>query len=67
MLVHDGPAEMRGRTTFEALNDHQTSLTIFLEIPGMDDSMDQSFLLSRLEQSGEIRKRLMEAEIKENQ
>lgn len=63
MVIHDGPAEMRGRTTFEALNDHQTSLTIFIEIPGMDDSVDKSFLLSRLERSGEIRKRLMEAEI----
>lgn len=67
MLIHDGPVEMRGKTTFEALNDHQTILTVFIEIPGMDDSMDQTFLLSRLERSGEIRKRLMEAEIKENQ
>ncbi len=64
MVIHDGSTEMRGRTTFEALNDHQTSLTTFIEIPGMDDSMDKSFLLSRLERSGEIRKRLMEAEIK---
>lgn len=62
MLIHDGPAEMRGRTTFEALNDHQTILTIFIEIPGMDDSMDKSFLLSRLERSGEIRKQLIETE-----
>ncbi len=66
MVIHDGPAEMRGRTTFEALNDHQTNLTTFIEIPGMDDSMDKGFLQSRLERSGEIRKRLMEAEIKEN-
>jgi len=65
MVIHDGNAEMRGRTTFEALNDHQTSLTTFIEIPGMDDSMDKSFLLSRLERSGEIRKQLMETEIKE--
>src|SRR5512137_1400887 len=24
MLIHDGPAEMRGRTTFEALGERQT-------------------------------------------
>jgi hypothetical protein len=65
MVIHDGNAEMRGRTTFEALNDHQTRLTTFIEIPGIDDSMDESFLLSRLERSGEIRKQLMETEIKE--
>jgi predicted ester cyclase len=64
MVIHDGPAEMRGRTTFEALNDNQTILTTFIEIPGMDDSMDKSFLLSRLERSGQLRKQLMEAEIK---
>src|SRR5512144_1268046 len=27
MLIHDGPAEMRGRTTFEAINDKQTKIT----------------------------------------
>jgi hypothetical protein len=63
MIIHDGPAEMRGTTIFESLNDHQTSLTVFIEILGMDDSMDKSFLLSRLERSGEIRKQLMETEI----
>jgi type II secretory pathway predicted ATPase ExeA len=65
MVIHDGNAEMRGRTTFEALNENQTTLTTFIEIPGMDDSMDKSFLLSRLERSGQIRKQLMETEIKE--
>ena len=63
MIIHDGPAEMRGKTTFEALNDNQTTLTVFIEISGMDDFTDKSFLLSRLERSGEIRKQLMETEI----
>ena len=65
MVIHDGPVEMYGRTTFESVSDNQTSLTIFIEIPSMDDSMDKSFLLSRLERSGQIRKQLIEAEIKE--
>ena len=27
MVIHDGPAEMRGRTTFEAISDNQTKIT----------------------------------------
>jgi hypothetical protein len=65
MVVHDGPAEMRGRTTFEALNDHQTRLTSVIDIPGMDASADTTFLNSRLESSARIRKQLMESEIPE--
>src|SRR5512137_2233123 len=35
MVIHDGPAVMRGRTTFEAISDHQTKITILVDIPGM--------------------------------
>jgi hypothetical protein len=64
MLIHDGPVEMRGRTTFEALSDNQTRITTFIDLPGMDEHLDKSLLLSRLERSGRIRKQLMESEIK---
>jgi len=63
MVIHDGPAEMRGRTTFEAINDNQTKITIIIDIPGMDASTDKTFLNSRLEHSAQIRKQLMESEI----
>ena len=63
VIIHDGPVEMRGRTTFEALNNHQTKITIVFEIPGMDESMDKTFLNSKLERSAQIRQQLMEAEI----
>jgi len=63
MLIHDGPAEMRGRTTFEAISEHQTRLTILIDIPWMDENADKTFLNSRLEHSAQIRKQLMEAEI----
>jgi uncharacterized membrane protein len=63
LVIHDGPAEMRGRTTFEAINDNQTRLTISLDIPGMDENADKTFLNSRLEHSAQIRKQLMESEI----
>jgi hypothetical protein len=63
MIIHDGPVEMRGRTTFESVSNNQTTLTTFIEFPGMDESIDKSFLLSRLERSGRNMKQLIESEI----
>ena len=63
MIIHDGPAVMHGRTTFEAVNDHQTIITTIIDIPGMDPSTDKTFLNSKLERSAQIRKQLMESEI----
>ncbi len=63
MRIMDGPAVMHGRTTFEALNDHQTRLTMVIDIPGMDASADKTFLNGKLERSARIRKELMEAEL----
>ena len=63
MEIHDGPAVMYGRTTFEALNPHQTRLTTIIDIPWMDEHADKTFLNSRLESSAQIRKQLMEAEL----
>jgi len=64
MIIHDSRIETRGRTTFEALSDKQTTLTTFIELPSMDESMDKSILLSRLERSGRNMKLLIESEIK---
>jgi len=63
VVIHDGPAVMRGRTTFEAISDNQTKITTIIDIPGMDENTDKTFLNSRLEHSAQIRKRLMESEI----
>jgi hypothetical protein len=63
MVIHDGPAEMRGRTTFEAINDNQTQISTIVDIPWMDENTDKTFLNSRLERSAQIRKQLMESEI----
>ena len=63
MIIHDGPTELRGRTTFEAISDSQTKITLIIDIPGMDESTDKTFLNSRLERSAQIRKQLMESEI----
>ena len=63
MEIHDGPAVMYGRTTFEALNENQTRLTAIIDIPWMDENADKSFLNTRLEHAAQIRKQLMESEL----
>jgi len=62
VLIHDGPMQIRARTTFEALGDAQSRITMSVEIPGMDDSMDKSFLLSRMDRSLGTMKQLIESE-----
>jgi hypothetical protein len=62
-IIHDGPAVIHGRITFEAVSDNQTSVTTIIELPGMDESMDKSFLISRLERSNQNRKQLIESEL----
>lgn len=63
MEIHDGPAVMYGKTTFEALNENQTKLTTIIDIPWMDENTDKTFLNNRLEHAAQIRKQLMESEI----
>ena len=63
VVIHDGPVEMRSKTTFEAISDNRTKITTIIDIPGMDASTDKTFLNSRLERSAQIRKQLMESEI----
>ena len=62
-VIHDGPTEMRGRMTFEALSDDETSLTIDVELPGLDESMDTNFLTSMIERSVRNMKQLIESEL----
>ena len=61
-VIHDGPVEIRGRTLFEAVGENQTQLTMNVELPGMDESMDTSFLTSRMERSIQNIKQLIESE-----
>jgi hypothetical protein len=63
MIIRDGSVETRGRTLFESLSDNQTRITTIIDLPGMDESMDKSFIMSRLERSGKNMKQLMESEI----
>jgi uncharacterized protein YndB with AHSA1/START domain len=63
MEIHDGPAIMYGRTTFEAINENQTKITTIIDIPWMDENADKTFLNNRLAQVSQIRKQLMESEL----
>jgi hypothetical protein len=63
MEIHDGPAVMHGRTTFEAISENQTNITTIIDIPWMDENADKTFLNSRLEHAVRIRKQFMESEI----
>lgn len=63
VVIREGNAVTRSRVTFDAVSEQQTKITILLEIPGMDENADATFLNSRLERSARIRKELMEAEI----
>ena len=61
-VIHDGPVEIRGRTLFEATGENQTRLTMHVELPGMDEAMDTSFLTGRMERSIQNIKQLIESE-----
>lgn len=63
MVIHDGPVEMRARTTYEAASDDRTILRISVELPGMDESMDTSSLTSALQRSARNIKHLVESEV----
>jgi Polyketide cyclase / dehydrase and lipid transport len=62
VIIHDGPTEIHGRGTFLAEGDDRTTLTIAIELPGMDESMDTTLLKSRLKRSADNIKRLIEAD-----
>ena len=64
MIIHDGPVEMRGRTTFEVVSDGQTTLTINVEIPSMDESME-GMMRGAIQKSLQNIKQLIESEVNE--
>jgi len=64
-LIYDGPVKTIGRVNFESLGDSQTKVILVIDLPDMDETMDTSFLMSRLKETAEIRKKLIEAEVSE--
>jgi hypothetical protein len=61
-LIHDGPMKIMGKVQFEALSSEKTRVTLIVDLPDMDESMDTSFLERRLQETADIRKQLIEAE-----
>jgi hypothetical protein len=64
MITHDGPVEIHGRSTFEAVGENQSVLTMHVEIPDMDESME-SMMTSAIQKSLENIKQLIESEVNE--
>ena len=63
VVIHDGPVEVQSRVVFDAVSEDRTAVTIYIEFPDMDESMDMSNLMSALERSGNLRKQLIESEV----
>ena len=64
MLTHDGPVEIRGRATFEAIGEDRTNLTLNVEIPSMDESME-GMMRGAIQKSLQNIKQLVESEVNE--
>jgi uncharacterized membrane protein len=64
MIIHDGPVEMHGRVTFEAVGEDRTMITFNVEIPSMDETMG-SMLSSGIQRSIQNIKQLIESEVNE--
>ena len=63
VVIQDGPIEMHGGATFQAASHDRTTLTINIELPGMDESMDTSILTNGIERSVQNIKHRIESEI----
>ena len=61
MVTHDGPQEIFGRATFESLEPERTRITLTVEMPGMDDSMEK-FMAEAIQGSLRTAKDLVETE-----
>lgn len=62
VVIHDGLAETRGRVTFKAESEAQTTLTISAEFADMDESME-GWIAGLVERSGRNIKDLIESEV----
>jgi hypothetical protein len=61
VLTHDGPMEIRGRATFDAVTPNTTRLTLFAEIPELDEAM-QGPMTEAIQRSHRRMKELIELE-----
>ena len=64
MITHDGPVEIHGRVTFEAVGEDQTILTLHVEFLSMDESTG-SMMKSAIQKGYKTIKQLIESEVNE--
>ncbi len=60
-VIREGPVEMRGQMTFDAVNENRTRLTLSAEIPGLDESA-AARIRSLMQRSADNIKHLVESE-----
>ncbi len=63
MVIQEGPSKAIGEILFEPLGKNQTKVTQQIDLPDMDESMDTSFIMKRLNEVAKIRDELIETEI----
>ena len=61
MLTRDGPIEIHGQATFESVGENQSVLTLHVEIPDMDESME-SMMSNAIQGSLQNIKQMIESE-----
>jgi polyketide cyclase/dehydrase/lipid transport protein len=62
-VIREGPVEVRGRMTFEALTTDRTKVTISAEMAGADERWDPGPIAKAMERSVHNIKQLIEAEV----
>lgn len=62
VVIHDGPAETRGRVTFEPESEERTTLTISAEFADMDESLE-GWITNLVGRSARNIKHLIESEV----
>ena len=63
MLIHDGPAEMRGLATFEPVTEGRTRITVTIDLPGKDPKVDTTRMAGSLQRTLDTLKQLVESEL----
>ena len=63
MLIHDGPAEIRGLATFEPVTQGRTRITVTIDLPGKDPKVDTTRMAGSLQRTLDTLKQLVESEV----
>ena len=63
MLIHDGPAQMRGLAMFEPVTEGRTRITVTIDLPGKEPKVDTTRMAGGLQRTLDTLKQLVESEL----